>query len=322
MRSAGVLVVALVAPLALEACKAPEPSARASTGAARGSAKSTPPVPAARSAAASASASTAAPTSAPLASTRTELAIAPAPPPAAPALAPLDGPEMLSFKLDDGGEAFVVVPLGATSPRPVILGVHGAGDRHDWSCVEWQASARRYPFVVCPRGVPTSKEFYAWGSPDLIVKRAEKALALVKDRYPAYVADGPVLYGGWSQGAMLTAQVVSARPGLFERVIMIEIGHTPLDANGVGFGLKAGAVTRAVVSCSSPPCRGKSRELAKTLPRYGVAVEQNDVGDRGHWFDDPVFKTLGPKIGWVTEGDPRWDGLRDILAREDGDAGP
>ncbi len=308
------LLVVVSAALSASGCE-PSPSARASPRAT--------PAPLASASASSREAPPAAPAPATPASAASAAASASAAAPdAGGGLAPLEAPELFAIDLDDGSNAFVVAPVGAREPRPVILGVHGAGDRHDWSCVEWQASARNYPFVVCPRGVPTSKDFYAWGSPDLIAKRAERALALVKDRYPAYVADGPVLYGGWSQGGMLTAQVVSARPGLFERVIMVEIGHTPLDANGVGFGLKAGGVTRAVVSCSSPPCRGKSRELAKTLPRYGVMVDQNDVGDRGHWFDDPVFRTLGPKIGWVTEGDPRWDGLREILAREDVDGGP
>lgn len=239
-------------------------------------------------------------------------------------LAPLEGPELFAIDLDDGGKAFVVAPVGARTPRPVILGVHGAGDRADWSCVEWEASARNYPFVVCPQGVPTSKDFYAWGSPELIARRGEKALAAVRARFGAHVADGPVTYGGWSQGSTLAANVVASRPGLFGSVVLLELGHTPLDAGGVAYGLKQGGVTRAVISCSSPPCRNKSRELERSLPRVGIAVGTNDVGDRGHWFDDPVFRSLGPKIGWVTEGDARWDGLREVLAREarDGDGGP
>ncbi len=310
------LLVVVSAALSASGCE-PSPSARASPRAT--------PAPLASASASSREAPPAAPAPPTPASAASAAASASAAAPdAGGGLAPLEAPELFAIDLDDGSNAFVVAPVGAREPRPVILGVHGAGDRHDWSCVEWQASARNYPFVVCPRGVPTSKDFYAWGSPELIAKRGEKALAAVRARFGAHVAEGPVMYGGWSQGSTLAANVVASRPGMFSAAVLLELGHTPLDAGGVAYGLKQGGVGRAVISCSSPPCRSKSRELERSLPRVGIAVGTNDVGDRGHWFDDPVFRTLGPKIGWVTEGDPRWDGLRSILAKEsrDVDGGP
>ncbi|HEY1532616.1 MAG TPA: hypothetical protein VGF76_01315, partial [Polyangiaceae bacterium] len=54
--------------------------------------------------------------------------------------------------LEDGNLAYVMPPIGAREPRPLMVGVHGAGDRADWDCGGWRLGASEYPFVVCPQG--------------------------------------------------------------------------------------------------------------------------------------------------------------------------
>lgn len=226
-------------------------------------------------------------------------------------LATDSGAPVERIDIGDGQHAYAALPIGARDKRALIVGVHGAGDRPDWSCTEWQAVTAGWAIVVCPVGVqhPSDKTAYVWGSADAIAARADKAVRAVRARYGAWVDDGPLVYGGWSQGGALASQVIAARPGMFDRAVLVEVGHTPLDANQVAAGLVAGGVRRAVVSCSSWKCRSFASAFEGAAKRRSLPVRVNDVGLRGHWFDEPVFRTLGPAFVWMVEDERRYAGL-------------
>lgn len=229
--------------------------------------------------------------------------------PPAPALAPLPGPWLSPLVVDEG-EAFVAVPVGAREPRPVIVGVHGAGDRADWACSEWWATTAGYAFVVCPKGVPSPwKGFSSWGSAEQIARRADGAVRALRARYGAHVASGPLVYGGWSQGGTLAAQVIASHPGVYTRALLLEVGHTPLDPRATVASLQRGGVERAILECTSMPCRAFGRDLDRAAKRAALPLQIVDVGLRGHVFDEPVFRALGPAFVALVEDDPRWAGL-------------
>lgn len=238
-------------------------------------------------------------------------AAVPAPLPPALEGAPLERLEVEGVPGAPAEYAYVALPVGARDKRVVIVGVHGAGDRPDWSCTEWQAVTAGWAFVVCPIGSrhPTDASAFLWSSAEEIASRADRAVRALRARHGAWVSDGPLIYGGWSQGASLGAQVVASRPGTYDRVVLVEVGHTPLDANAVAAGLVAGGVRRAVVSCSSLNCRQFARNFEGAARRRGLASRVNDVGLRGHWFDEPVFRTLGPTFVWMVEDEQRFAGL-------------
>jgi hypothetical protein len=209
------------------------------------------------------------------------------------ALAPLGGEPFEHVTFSPGVEAWIAKPIGATTPRPIVVGIHGAGDRADWSCTEWAATTGGQAWVVCPRGVPSQwAGFHSWGSAEQIASRADLVLAHVREQYGAYVANAPLTYGGWSQGATLASSVIASRPGEYGTAILVEAGYTPLDENAVVSGLLAGGVSKLVVSCSSMQCRDLSARLARVRPRR-LTMRTNDVGLRGHWFDQRVFDSLG-----------------------------
>jgi len=114
-------------------------------------------------------------------------------------LVPLEGAWLESVTLDDGSGANVALPLGATTPRPIVVGVHGSGDRPDWSCAEWRNVVDAYAFVVCPHGSAFGGAF-AWSTVEQLDKRVIAAIAAVRARYGAYVHDGPAIYAGFSKG--------------------------------------------------------------------------------------------------------------------------
>jgi hypothetical protein len=124
-----------------------------------------------------------------------------------------------------------------------------------------------------------------------------------------------MIYGGWSQGATLASSVVRARPGMFDGVVLVEIGHTELDVDAVARDLRAGGVDRAIVSCSTLPCRAFASDARRAFARAGVGLRVTDVGLRGHWFDEPVFRVIGGAFPWLTEGDARWEGVARAVER-------
>jgi len=228
-----------------------------------------------------------------------------------PAAAPLAGEPLVRLELEGGGYALAALPIGARDKRIVVVGVHGAGDRPDWSCSEWQAVTAGWAFVVCPVGVPhpTYPSTFVWSSAEQIASRADRAVRALRAYYGTWVDDGPLVYGGWSQGASLASQVIASRPGTYDRAVLVEVGHTSIDANQVAAGFVAGGVRRAVVSCSSWPCRTFAKDFEGAARRRNLPVRVNDVGLRGHWFDEPVVRTLGPTFVWMVEEERRFAGL-------------
>ena len=50
--------------------------------------------------------------------------------------------------------------------------------------------------------------------------------------------------------------------------------------------------------------------MVAAAPKHGVTLTTNDVGLRGHWFDAPVFESLGGKWPALVDGDARWSGYQ------------
>ena len=49
--------------------------------------------------------------------------------------------------------ASVALPLGSTSPRPIVVVVHGERDRAEWQCGSFRGLLGGQVFIVCPRGL-------------------------------------------------------------------------------------------------------------------------------------------------------------------------
>jgi hypothetical protein len=205
---------------------------------------------------------------------------------------------------DENGEHIhVAVPTGATSPRPIVIGVHGAQDRPDWACAEWFGALAGFAFVICPRGVPYADGF-VWTSAEAIVRGIERSLAAAKARFGPWMADGPVLYGGWSQASSLAFAVLPAKPELFDAAVLVEIGHTPVDPGAIA---AAGKKLRGMaVVCATGSCEKWADGAREPMKRAGTRYETWTAGHRGHTFDGEVSKRVSDAVGWITASDPRW----------------
>ncbi len=150
-------------------------------------------------------------------------------------------------------ETVASLPVGARERRPVVVGVHGSHDRPDATCARWRRALGGWPFIVCPRGVPY-RGALAWGSAGVVAERIDAALAALRERHGAHLADGPVVYAGWSLGATRGPEVVALRPGVFGLVVLAEVGHTRIDSTSSAKALRLGRTPRVLVACATRRC--------------------------------------------------------------------
>jgi predicted esterase len=228
---------------------------------------------------------------------------------AAPGLRPLTEAEWLEhFKLEGGDEASVTVPLGATTPRPVLIAVHGAGDRPEWACGGWRMIVDAYAFVICPQGVPVGNGRFSWGSADQIARIVDKALPALRRRFGVFVADGPLVYVGFSQGARLGVLHTGARADDYEAVALVEGAYEDIDAAFANKLAKAGP-RKVLLACSTGNCDARFAAAKATLARAKIDVRVHDAGRHGHNLNGEVMAAMREPFSWMVKDDPRWAGL-------------
>ncbi|HEY5955923.1 MAG TPA: hypothetical protein VIV60_05195 [Polyangiaceae bacterium] len=226
----------------------------------------------------------------------------------APALKPLVAPaHLVALEVPGFLDAIVAVPLGTTSPRPVVLALHGNFDRPEWQCDVMREITEAYPFVLCPRGirrrdVPASMDRWEYGSVKALQKEIDSGLTALHARFQRYVAEGPIVFTGFSLGAILGRPIVTGAAARYPRVLFTEGG-----AQGWDWArFKAGGGERVLFACAQAGCAPGARSVAKQAARYGVDVHVADGGKVGHTYDGPVARAIQAEWAWLVEGDERW----------------
>ncbi len=239
------------------------------------------------------------------------------PPSAASARAPSRALEPLAadasrITLDVEGfkPAVLSVPLGSTEPRPLVVALHGNFDRPDWHCELWQSITHGYPFILCPRGVPRgdvprSMDRWEYGSLDKTKKELDAGIAALEARFPGRLAKGPVVYLGFSLGAILGIQLAKKEPARFPRVVLIEGGLGGLDAAGIR-RFHEGGGERVLIACGQADCAQKGKGLAKRLEKEGVLARVVDGGRIGHTYDGAIAEGIAREWPWLVEGLEGW----------------
>ena len=224
------------------------------------------------------------------------------------ALAPLAGEWLQTLELPKGGVAYLAPPLGATTKRPVIVAVHGAMDHPSPNCSAWRVIADAYAFVVCPAG-RRAGDLYVWSSGAMIGDAIDAALGAARAKYGAYMADGPMVYAAFSQGATLAAAVLTNRAGgaRFSRVALVEGGYHALE-DGNARAFEAAGGERVLYTCSQGGCVGSFALSKAALTALGVPVKVESPGPYGHSLVPPVRATLNANLAWLTDGLAGWEG--------------
>jgi predicted esterase len=242
---------------------------------------------------------------------------APAPPEPAPPspLPPLDAPSALA-ELEIPGHlaALVALPLGARSPRPVVVVTHGAGGRPEGLCRLWQTLVGSRAFVLCLRGIsanrlepPDRTGYYYPGHPALGVELGA-ALGALGARYGDHVDMRAPLYVGFSQGASMGALLLPSHPAGFARAVLIEGGYGLYQEWNVAaaraFHEHGGE--RVVLACGRLRCLEQAQHTARQLEHGGLRVRVLYARGVGHGYGGAMEQELRANLAWLVEGDPRF----------------
>lgn len=219
-------------------------------------------------------------------------------------LPPLGGEWLVHLPLEGFGDAAVSVPLGATLPRGVVVGVHGRNDRPEWACGEWRGITDARPFILCPHGVPADAPAgrgLAFAGAERTRREIDAGLAALKTRFGPYVADGPMIYAGFSLGAILGVVIVADDPTRFPIAVLGEGGQEEWTPGRLASFAKGGQ--RVLFVCSTGGCEAATAHPVAALARAGVQVKLVSAGHIGHLVDDRVVATARTAWPWVT-GEP------------------
>lgn len=205
----------------------------------------------------------------------------------------------------------VSLPLGATSPRPVVITAHGNYDRPEWQCDVWRGVAGGGVFILCPRGVPRPDSpgpddtRYTYSNNEALEREIRAGLNALRARFPEHVDKGPILYTGFSLGAIMGVSIVARDPALFPRAVLVEGGHDKWTPATVAAYTKGGG-QRVLFACGQAGCEAAAKPRAALLEKAGAAARIVHGKGVGHSYDGAVAREVKAALPWVTEGDPRF----------------
>jgi lysophospholipase L1-like esterase len=231
--------------------------------------------------------------------------------PAEASLPPLSSdPPIVPLAVDGFPEAVISVPLGATSPRPVVVATHGVWDFPEGLCDDQRWIFRDAAWVVCPRGRPLPDKTFRYDGVDALRREIDADVRALDARYPGYVDDRAILYTGFSLGAILGVGVITREPARFPRAVLIEGGEdrwTP--ALAARYAREGGQ--RVLFACGLRGRVPAARQAASMLERAGVPArvvlgKLPDAGQFIHWYNGPIADETRAAEPWLFESDPRW----------------
>jgi len=211
--------------------------------------------------------------------------------------------------LPDGHEAFVTPPIGAREPRPLIVAVHGAFDRAEWACGGWRMVASEYAFVVCPQGLKMDAMRFGWDGAQTIRRRVAAAVAAARTRFGEYIADGPTLYVGFSQGATLSSPTLLDPAQPFPLVVLAEGGYDIIQSDDTLRRLKQRGVERVLLACGTPACFGTMKAALPRFERVGIDVTIGGDPASGHNLNGEMQAGLRRVWPGFVAGLPNWRGF-------------
>jgi pimeloyl-ACP methyl ester carboxylesterase len=226
-------------------------------------------------------------------------------------LAPLRSePAIIPLAIEGFPDAVISVPLGATSPRPVLVATHGMWDFPEGLCDDQRWIFRDRVWVLCPRGRPMPDKTFRYDSAETLEREIDAGVRALVARYPGYVDDGAMLYTGFSWGAILGVAVITREPARFPRAVLIEGGEDKWTPALAAKYAKGGG-QRVLFACGLRGRLAVAQQTASMLEKGGVGARAvlgklPDAGQFIHWYNGPIAEETRAAEPWLFEGDARW----------------
>ena len=224
-------------------------------------------------------------------------------------LAPLTAPSWtIQLEVKGFGPATLALPLAATKPRPIVVVLHGARDRAEWQCGTFRGLLGPRVFILCPRGQEVDGGLYGLGTIADSEAELRAALAALKARFGAHVAQSPVLLIGYAEGADVAADLARQEPSFFARVALIKGGGSAFSSSSAKIFAERGG-KRVLFFCTDDACEKIGAERSLSLTRGGAAAKSVKRA-LGPYLDPPFVDALREEMPWLLEGDPRFAAAR------------
>jgi len=170
--------------------------------------------------------------------------------------------------------------------------------------------AGEYAFVVCPQGLKMDSLRFGWDSAATIRQRVAGAIAAARARFGEYIAEGPTLFVGFSQGATLAGPTLLGQTPPFPAVALAEGGYALLQNGPLLVQLKQHGVERVLLACGTPACFTTMRAAEPRV--HGAGIEVLVGGDplSGHNLNGEMQAGLQKVWPAFVAGLPNWRGYK------------
>lgn len=215
--------------------------------------------------------------------------------------------QTLALEVPDFSPALVRFADGP-GKAPVLVVTHGAGGTPEAHCELWARISRGQATLLCLRGrarsqLPEDGDYY----PDhpTLERETFAALAALRARFADRIAEGPVFYAGFSQGATMGALMLVEHGSEVTRLVLVEGGFSEWSvARAREFRARGGE--RVLFVCGRKACAEPARNAAHWFNEAGVAAQVAYVQGAGHSHGERVEARITALYPWFVEGDPRW----------------
>ena len=207
-------------------------------------------------------------------------------------------------------DALISLPTGATTRRPVLVVVHGSGDRPNWQCEGWRSATAAFPFIVCPTGAYEARwstlgdTRYTHSGGASLLGYIDASLTALAARYPDQADTDAPLLAGFSLGASEILGLAMKDPSRFPRIALIEgawDGWT--DARMTAYAKGGGQ--HVLYGAGQRDVERKEGATAKRLVDAGLETRVV-FAPVGHSFDQRLVDAIRAEAAWLVEGDARW----------------
>ncbi|HRH00078.1 MAG TPA: hypothetical protein PLR99_27720 [Polyangiaceae bacterium] len=187
-------------------------------------------------------------------------------------------------------------PENRGGKQPVFVYLHGIVGGPERGCAEFAHSVPTYGWLVCPHANVREGQRYSWGGP-LSAQWAvvQHALAQVAEE-PEVDPRAPVVLLGFSQGAYVAAQLVTAYPNKIRAVLFVGANVRPSkDALG-----KAGVKKVGFAAGLFDGTHAYLNESARQLEQGGYPAQFRSLGRVGHTYvGDAQARAIDSLVSWM-----------------------
>ena len=169
--------------------------------------------------------------------------------------------------------------------------------------------ASEHAFVVCPQGLKMDQMRFGWDSAETIRRRVASALVAVRARFGEYIAQGPTLYVGFSQGATLAGPTLLDPAQTFPFIALAEGGYGLVRDRAFLGKLKARGVQSVLLACGTAACFTSMRAAEPNLGAAGIQALIGGDPSSGHNLNREMQAGLQKVWPDFVAGLPNWRGF-------------